>query len=563
MGPDEQGRPLRARKERFAREPLEWWRNLRGLVVGSHRRQRSSPRPGRGIVWIGFFLLLAVIAVLASRGLWSGFVADLLNLGPQSAPQASILWQAPCSPGSLCTVNSDGGVLLVSPGGAGDGQGGKPINLAEASDGAVVAIAKLDTPVLAAGYFDPGLGSLPSHRPYGTGDWRVVSVRVKGGAGADAGVAGAGADSAEAGAGGAETGAGGAGAGADGAETGAGGAGAGTDGAETGAGGAGAGAGSPEAAGGEDGDVPSDGRPALLREDVLRLEPVGGEDVVFRSTDAVATAACAWADEAEVVLGLYSLGRSGDPEGVVLAVGAGGETLWSHAVGPDPVHRVVARPGTGFVAAATPSVLALFDSHGNLLWSKSMRTPITDLALQSRGGPAIIAGGSLLVYDRRGNLIWRKQTRAPLRAVACAAERIAVATDTGVAVYDEDGLERWSLACASAPTDVALDPGGDLLATVLDTGTLVLARGPGVPSSEARAPGVASSGARAPGVASSGARAPGVASSGDRAPGVASSGDRGPGVTSSGAGAPGASSPGARASGADLTAARPGGLSRP
>lgn len=382
--------------------------------MGSHRRQRSSPRPGRGAAWVGLFLLLAVVAVLASRGLWSGFVADLLNLGPQSAPQGTLVWQATCAPGSTCAVGQGNRVLVVSPAAA-DGQSATAV--AEAAGGTVTGIMSLESTVLDAAYYDPALTEPVGGGTYGAGDWRILTVRE---AAAQPGGSGVSGDS-----------------------------------------------GSAETAG-----------PPFITEEVLRLEPASAAKPVYLSTDAIVTSACGWVDEALAVIGLFDPGLKGDPRGMVVAVGGGGEVLWSRTVGRDPVHRVVARPGTGLIAAASPNTLALLDSHGNLLWSKTMRTEITDLALGSRGGPVAVCGKTLVVYDRRGNLVWRKQASGPLRAVACAADRIAVATPDGAAVYDEDGLERWSFP-SSAPTDLDLDPSGDVLALVLETGTLVLARAPG------------------------------------------------------------------------------------
>ncbi len=353
-------------------------------------------------MWAGLFLLLAVLAVLASRGLWSGLVADLLGFGPDSAPQGTILWQTSCVPGTVSSVNSAGKVLLVSPAQGGDGAAAGPSTLAVAAEGAVTLVATISEAVLAAGYFDPALGTLPSGKSYGADDWRVATVRS---------------------------------------------------------------------------DPPEDD--GLLREEVGLTEPGTGPALVYSVADAVVTSACAWADDAELLLGLFRPGLKGEPKAEVMAVGPGSEALWSRELGPAAVHRLVARPGTGFVAAATPKTLALLDSRGNLLWSKTLRTPITDLGLQSRGGPVVISGGTLLVYDRRGNLIWRKRSRTPLLALDCSADRIAVAMATGVAVYDEDGLERWRLATATAPTEVDLDPDGELLSVVLGSGSLVVARAPG------------------------------------------------------------------------------------
>lgn len=385
--------------------------------MGTHRRQRSTSPAARGAAWVGLFLLLAAVAVLASRGLWGDLVAELLHLGSQSAPQGSVLWQAPCPPGSLLSVSADGRVLLAFPtsGGADTAASAATprARIAEVSAGVTTVIGDVDGSVLAVSYYDRsppataaaaavagGAGGGPA-----PGEWRAIVVRDM---------------------------------------------------------------------------VPTaPDQPVLLEEEVSRPGPGLGAAVLYRASGTVITAGHPWVDDALALLGAYDPSAGAEGKGSVLAVDDGGRVLWSRAVGPGPVHRLTARSGTGYVAAATPRLVALLDNRGNLLWSKTFREKVTDLALGSRGGPVVITGGELSVYDRRGNLIWRKRSREPLRAVACAAERIAVADAGGLVVYDEDGLERWSLACASAPVDLALAPTGDLAAVVLETGTLVLAGAPG------------------------------------------------------------------------------------
>lgn len=383
---------------------------MRGMVAGAHRRQRPSPRPSRGAVWTGLFLLLAIVAVVSSRQLWSGLAASLFNLGPGSVPQATVLWRATCPPEATCALGSAGKVLLVTTTQSGDGVAAET-SLTLAVNGETTAILTEPGIPLAAGFYDSGLAEPPGGPAYTADDWRVVVARSMRGGTVE-------------------------------------------------------GAGSAQNGG-------------LLAEDVLCLESGGGRSVAYSAGDAVVTSAYPWVDEANVLVGLGVPDASGNLEGKLLAVSAGGEAFWARSVGRAPVHRVAARPGTGFVAAATPKSVALFDSHGNLLWSRSLKTPITDLAIQSHGGPAVIAGRTLLVYDRRGNLTWRKEGRTPLKAVVCAADRIAVASGDGVWVYDEDGMEKWGLACSASPSSLALDPTARLVAVVLESGTLVVAQAPG------------------------------------------------------------------------------------
>lgn len=397
--------------------------------MGSHRRQRANPRPSRAAAWTGLFLVLAVAAVVATRGLWSDLVAGLFNLGPVSAPQGSVLWQAPCSPGSMCSVSSAGEILLAGPiGGPVDGNavgegGGNPTGAAGAggaetclslvSDAETTTILTRSGTSLAIAFFDPALTDPVGGLVYSLSDWRAITVRA-----VSAGDAGAGA-----------------------------------------------------APGGEGGGAGG--------EEVFCHEPSGGRAPLRVTEGAIVTAACPWADEIDILVGLFSPGLSGDPQGSLAGFGPGGEELWSCSMGEKPVHRVAARPGTGLIAVATPDTIALLDGHGNLLWTKTQRTDVTDLAMYSRGGPVVVAGNTLLVYDRRGNLIWKKVGRTPFRAVACAAQRIAVAGEEGVVVYDEDGLEKWVLTCAEAVRDIALDPEGRLLAVVLESGAVMLAQAPG------------------------------------------------------------------------------------
>jgi len=181
---------------------------------------------------------------------------------------------------------------------------------------------------------------------------------------------------------------------------------------------------------------------------------------------------------------LYRPGSSGQPQSRVVAVGGAGQEVWSREAGREPVHRLATGTGTGFVAVATPRGLLFLDGRGNLLWSKTFRAPVSDVAIQSHGGPALIVGGKLESYDRRGNLLWRKEADSPMRALDCAAGRLAVTTDGGVKVYDEDGLERWTLATAAPAQRVALDPTGNLVAVTLEPGTVVVASAPGTQRSD-------------------------------------------------------------------------------
>jgi hypothetical protein len=227
---------------------------------------------------------------------------------------------------------------------------------------------------------------------------------------------------------------------------------------------------------------PADGAPVC--EELLWLEAFGlggGAEVAYRTDRAVVTSAAAHADGPSVVAGLYVPDPAGDgvAEGRVIALGPGGQELWAVTMDRHPVHRVAARPGTGFIAAATPERVALFDSRGHLLWSKRFPSGVTDLALQSHGGPAVVSVGRLLSLDRRGNLVWRKEAEAGIMALSCAADRIAVATGGGVVVYDENGLARWWVPCDGSPVEVSLSPCGRLVAVVVDSETLVVARAPG------------------------------------------------------------------------------------
>ncbi len=396
------------------------------------------------MVWAGLFLLLAGAGVVISRHLWPGLAGTLFNLGPASLPQAAVLWRASCPPDAGCALGPSGKVLLVTGaagaggsggGGSGGGAAGGGVTTGDAApqtgllmavNGETTAILTEPGQPLAWGFFDPALAEPPDGRVRAGDSWRVVLARAGGGGPAGSGQVG-------------------------------------------------------ESAGSGEASAPD----GFLSEEVLCVEAGGSRVLAFTSGNGVATAACAWVDEANLVLGLYAQNADGNLEGKLIAVGSGREALWTHSVGRAPVHRVAALPGAGFVAAATPTTVGLFDSHGTLLWSRTLKTPIRDLALHGHGGPVVAAGDTLLVYDRRGNLIWRKKARSPLRAVACAGGRIAVAGDDGVAVYDEDGMARWALACPSPPVSLDLDREAKLLAVVLESGTLVVAQAPGAARSEA------------------------------------------------------------------------------
>jgi hypothetical protein len=392
-------------------------------LVGSHRRQRASPHPGRGAAWTGLFLALAVVAVVATKGLWTELMASVLNLGPVSAPQGSVLWQAPCSPEAVCAVNSAGKVLLAvsAPGegsdaGVAGSGGGAETSLFAVENGKTTVISRESGTTLAMAFFDLNLTGPLDGVARSEDDWRAVTVRSSDSRSSDPGS--------------------------------------------------------------------SDEVETEPHEDVLCREPGLGQAQRFQTKGDIVTAACSWVEEANLLLGAFSMGFSDDPKGLVIGVGPNGEELWSRPIGEKPVHRLATRPGTGLIAAATPDTIALLDGKGNLLWSKTLRTQITDLAVYSKGGPVVVAGGTLLVYDRRGNLIWKKSGRTLLSAVACAGQRIAVAGDAGVVVYDEDGLEKWILTCAGRPGDIALDPEGLLLAAVLESGAVILAQAPGTATTD-------------------------------------------------------------------------------
>jgi hypothetical protein len=384
------------------------------MVSGTHRRRTASTRPSRGAVWTGLFLLLALVAVVASRGLWSRALSSLLDLRPASVPQASVLWQVPCPAGSSIALNVAGQVLIVT-----SQAESASTSVDVAADGTVTTVTAVPGLPLTAAFYDPGFTQPPGGRAYSSADWRAVIVR-------QAQLTAAAADAAP-----------------------------------------------------EEQLVAGDA--GSFAEEVYCLEAAGvGAAPDYVAPGAVVTAAYPWVDQAEIILGVYDPGGSADPEGSVVAVGSGGVKLWAHSLGPVPVHRVTGRPGTGLVAAATPEIVALLDGRGSLLWTRKLKAPAVDLAIQSHGGPVVVSSGSVLAYDRRGNLVWKKTSREPLRAVVCAGYRIAVAAGACVVVYDEDGLEKWSLVCSAGVLDVALDPTGKLAAALLESGTLVLARGPGV-----------------------------------------------------------------------------------
>ncbi len=447
------------------------------MVAGAHRRHRPpGPRPARGAAWAGFFLLLAAIAVVASKNLWSGFGAGLLGFGSGEAPQGSVVWQASCSPTSVCSLASGGEVLIaeVSPD---NGDAGPSVTLRQVVAGRATTILSAEGSLLAASHSEPGF-VLRDGSPVDAGLWRVVLARARkaeeaGGAEAAVEQGGAGGQGRVGGAGAADAGSGSASSpeGASAASA--------SQGAALAEGGA-----SP---GQSAGPPAEDGSSNFLLEEAAWLDETGARGA-SRTSGGVLTAGLAWLDDATIAAAIYCPKGASAAEGVVMAIGPDGSVLWTHDVGHAPVHRLASRSGTGLIAAATPGSLALLDGGGNLLWSKSMRDKIIDLGLQSHGGPAVIAGDRLLSYDRRGNLLWRKNI-GPARALACLGDRIAVATVKEIVVYDEDGLERWSLACAAAPTDLAIDPGGAFVAVVLDSGTLILAQAPGQAATGTRAVG--------------------------------------------------------------------------
>jgi hypothetical protein len=380
---------------------------LRAKVAGTHRRHRPSPRPGRGPVWIGLFLLLAVVALAISQDLWTDLARNLIGTERRPVPQGAILWQAQCPSGAIVSVNSWGVLLLAHHSGGEEGQARKvTFRRLTARDNTVLAVSE-GSPVAVA--FRNREAAPPDEAADPAGEeWRGVVVRplADGPAGAPGGFPG----------------------------------------------------------------------PA---EQIIWVGQDSGAAEAYVSHGAVVTAAYPWVEGARAVFGLYYPDMGTGPQSAVVAVGEAGQELWTRAIDRLPVHRVVSRPGSGFIAAATPGTVALLDSRGNLLWSKTIRSKVTDVALQSHGGPAVISGRRLLVYDRRGNLLWRKDAEDPLKAVACAGNRIAVAHGARVVVYDEEGLARWSLTCPEAAVEIALDAEAGLVAVVLESGAVIVARAPG------------------------------------------------------------------------------------
>ncbi len=378
-------------------------KTVRPIRVGAHRRQRPSPRSGRGAVWTGLFLLLLVVAAAVSRDLWADLGGGLLGLGGQALPQGRVLWRAEVPAGALFCLDSSGTAYLAyePPGGAAPAPRTRVV--AVSASGSEKSLVDASGSPLALGFEEFPAGEADGESPPAC-SLRVVLVRA------------------------------------------------------------------------------ADGAP--VSEELLWLEPLGsgdGAEVAHRTERAVVTSAAAHADGPSVVAGLYVSDPAGEgvAEGRVIALGPGGQELWAAKMDRRPVHRVAARPGTGFIAAATPERVTLFDSQGHLLWSKRFRSGVTDLALQSHGGPAVVSAGRLLSLDRRGNLVWRKEAETGITALSCAADRIAVAIGGGVVVYDENGLARWWVPCDGSPVEVSLSPCGRLVAVVVDSGTLLVAEAPG------------------------------------------------------------------------------------
>jgi hypothetical protein len=365
------------------------------------------------------------VAVLASRGLGPGLLDAVLNLKPDSVPEAAPIWQAE-SPGAFaCSVDSAGRVLVLSKGSGGAPQPGT-VTVSVVTAGTGTVALSVAGSLLAAGFRDSSLVLAPDGDPVEADEWHLVLASPAG----------------------------------------------------------------------------------FLSDDVMCLDEAGTEVARFRTDGEIATSGCCWADESSMVIGLYRPASSEQKQGAVVAIGADGHELWRRSMGKEPVHRVASRPGTGFIAAAGPGLVVLLDSHGNLLWSKDIRAPVADIAVQSHGGPAVSAGNDLLVYDRRGNLVWRKRGSSPIIDLDCSAKRIAVARPDEVIVFDEDGMERWRLTCQEAPVSVDLDPEGLRVAAVLESGVVLLAQAPGsAPDSASSVSGVGRAPWASPGrpVAASGA----------------------------------------------------------
>jgi len=425
-----------SRKGRTGPGPEENWqvntdtrlggdRPVKGMTAGAHRRRRPAPRSGRGVVWTGLFLLLALVATVASRDLWPELIEDLLGAARRSTPPGLILWRTHCPAGTVAAVDGSGSVLVIPA--AGDG----PALLLSAESRDEVPLPADGTPLAVA--VRESQAAVPSSEPGAPPSvWRVVVAAAAPG---ERDGTGSGQDAAS------------------------------TEGTSAGAG--------------------REGGGTFLWERIswhdMVIDPaapaVGGG--ALDTCGETATSASASVDGAEIAVGLYVPDATDEPRGVVVAVGPAGQRLWSRTVGDRPVHRVAGRPRTGFIAAAACDRVTFLDTRGNVLWSTSFRGGVTDLALQGHGGPAVLTGDRLVVLDRRGNLLWRKKFETPVRALACAGERIAVAWGHEVLVFDEEGMERWSISADASVLRVVLGPAGEVAAVFLESGDLMVVCAPG------------------------------------------------------------------------------------
>lgn len=370
------------------------------------------------MVWVGLFLLLASVAVVSSRDLWLSRLGDLLGAGGGNVPQAEVLWKAELPPSPLVALADDFALVAGPSTTGGDAAGGF------GPTGSRLAFTTRGGPpetVLAVTGTPLTLELRAQARETTPGaagtssDW-WLGVAVVTQAGSEPG--------------------------------------------------------------GHAENLVWHCGTAIAGNAVSGTSPPAG----YTTNAAVITAAALSGATDLSFIAIFEPGSGGEPCSTLLAIGPAGEERWARRIGTQPVHRIAASKTVGagdFTAVATPRQLLLLDGRGSLLWTRDQRKTIIDIGLQSHGGPVLAVAGELLSYDRRGNLLWRKDIGDTITALDCAAGRIAAATGPTLTVFDEDGLERWSLTCAQPIAGLALGPSGASVAVSVTSGQLVVAAAPG------------------------------------------------------------------------------------
>ena len=134
----------------------------------------------------------------------------------------------------------------------------------------------------------------------------------------------------------------------------------------------------------------------------------------------------------------------GTSAGYVVVLNENGELKWSRKVNYTSVWSIAwNRNGElAVVALGPPATLYVFNSQGDLLWSKEWENGYQAYSVEWSGELLAVAGVGLLIFNRDGDLLWSSTGTA--LTVSWYDNRVAVAKAEGLQVFDRTGKLLWS-----------------------------------------------------------------------------------------------------------------------